>query len=224
MPAALLAASLLVGTVGVASAQEVGGNRPREVKGEILVEAPEEGPEEDPKRKSDPIPPLAMPVSDAASLARVPADVIERDGLQLVLDRKHHQSRGVIFSTRILSCNCKVGNIEPEGIQRGSITCQRRSRANATHTSRPFQLLRLGSELGVGAMAGSALAEDRISHRRFPDSGPRQSAGCCPVAPDPAATGSTPRGALSWQSLRSISPCRRWLKALWADHAQYGDR
>ena len=32
-----------------------------------------------------------MPVSDAASLARVPADVIERDGLQLVLDRKHHQ-------------------------------------------------------------------------------------------------------------------------------------
>lgn len=87
MPAALLAASLLVGTVGVASAQEVGGNRTREVKGEILVEAPEEGP----KRKSDPIPPLAMPVSDAASLARVPADVIERDGLQLVLDRKHHQ-------------------------------------------------------------------------------------------------------------------------------------
>ncbi len=87
MPAALLAASLLVGTVGVASAQEVGGNRTREVKGEILVEAPEEGP----KRKSDPIPPLAMPVSDAASLARVPHLVIERDGLQLVLDRKHHQ-------------------------------------------------------------------------------------------------------------------------------------
>ena len=87
IPAALLAASLLVGTVGVASAQEVGGNRTREVKGEILVEAPEEVP----KRKSDPIPPLAMPVSDAASLARVPADVIERDGLQLVLDRKHHQ-------------------------------------------------------------------------------------------------------------------------------------
>ncbi|WP_370586749.1 L,D-transpeptidase [Synechococcus sp. PROS-9-1] len=91
MPAALLAASLLVGTVGVASAQEVGGNRTREVKGEILVEAPEEGPEEDPKRKSDPIPPLAMPVSDAASLARVPSDVMERDGLQLVIDRKHHQ-------------------------------------------------------------------------------------------------------------------------------------
>ena len=91
IPAALLAASLLVGTVGVASAQEVGRNRTREVKGEILVEAPEEAPEEGPKRKSDPIPPLAMPVSDAASLARVPADVIERDGLQLVLDRKHHQ-------------------------------------------------------------------------------------------------------------------------------------
>ena len=87
MPAALLAASLLVGTVGVASAQEVGGNRQREVNVEVLVEAQEESP----KRKSDPIPPLAMPVSDAASLARVPADVIERDGLQLVLDRKHHQ-------------------------------------------------------------------------------------------------------------------------------------
>ena len=91
MPAALLAASLLVGTAGVASAQEVGGNRQRELNVEVLVEAPEESPEEGPKRKSDPIPPLTMPVSDAASLARVPADVIERDGLQLVLDRKHHQ-------------------------------------------------------------------------------------------------------------------------------------
>ena len=92
MPAALLTASLftaslLAAAAGVASAQEVGETLRTEVKGEILVEAPEEGP----KRKSDPIPPLAMPVSDAASLARVPADVIERDGLQLVLDRKHHQ-------------------------------------------------------------------------------------------------------------------------------------
>ena len=92
MPAALLTASLLIASLlaaaaGVASAQEVGETLGTEVKGEILVEAPEEGP----KRKSDPIPPLAIPLSDAASLARVPSDVMERDGLQLVLDRKHHQ-------------------------------------------------------------------------------------------------------------------------------------
>ena len=92
MPAALLAASLLIASLlaaaaGVASAQEGGETLRTEVKGEILVEAPEEGP----KRKSDPIPPLAIPLSDAASLARVPSDVMERDGLQLVLDRKHHQ-------------------------------------------------------------------------------------------------------------------------------------
>ena len=87
MPAALLTASLLAAAAGVASAQEVGETLRTEVKGEILVEAPEEGP----KRKSDPIPPLAIPLSDAASLARVPSDVMERDGLQLVLDRKHHQ-------------------------------------------------------------------------------------------------------------------------------------
>ena len=86
MPAALLTASLLA-AAGMASAQEVGETLGTEVKGEILVEAPEEGP----KRKSDPIPPLAIPLSDAASLARIPDDLIERDGLQLVLDRKHHQ-------------------------------------------------------------------------------------------------------------------------------------
>ena len=73
-------------------------------------------------------------------------------------------------------------------------------------------------------MAGSALAEDRISRRRFPDAGPRQSAGCCPVASDPPAPGSAPRGALSWQSLRPISPCRRRLDARWADHAQHSHR
>ena len=86
MPAALLATSLLA-AAGMASAQEVGETLGTEVKGEILVEAPEEGP----KRKSDPIPPLAIPLSDAASLARIPDDLIEREGLQLVLDRKHHQ-------------------------------------------------------------------------------------------------------------------------------------
>ena len=90
----LLAASLLslvggvgVGGAGIAAAQEIAEDRQREIKGEILVEAPEEVP----KRKSDPIPPLAIPLSDAASLARVPSDVMERKGLQLVLDRKHHQ-------------------------------------------------------------------------------------------------------------------------------------
>ena len=80
-------AALLISAAGMASAQESGETLRTEVKGEILLEAPEESP----KRKSDPIPPLAIPVSDAASLARVPADVMERDGLQLVLDRKHHQ-------------------------------------------------------------------------------------------------------------------------------------
>ena len=85
----LLAASLicLLGGAGVATAQEVAEDHQREIKGEILVEAPEEAP----KRKSDPIPPLAIPLSDAASLARIPDDLIERKGLQLVLDRKHHQ-------------------------------------------------------------------------------------------------------------------------------------
>ena len=87
LPAALLAASLVVAAAGMASAQEAGETLQTEVKGEILVEAPEEGS----KRQSDPIPPLAIPLSDAASLARVPSDVMERDGLQLVLDRKHHQ-------------------------------------------------------------------------------------------------------------------------------------
>jgi lipoprotein-anchoring transpeptidase ErfK/SrfK len=87
MPAALLTASLLAAAAGMASAQEAGETLGTEVKGEILVEAPEEGP----KRKSDPIPPLAIPLSDAASLARIPDDLIEREGLQLVLDRKHHQ-------------------------------------------------------------------------------------------------------------------------------------
>jgi lipoprotein-anchoring transpeptidase ErfK/SrfK len=90
----LLAASLICllggagfGGAGVATAQEVAEDHQREIKGEILVEAPEEAP----KRKSDPIPPLAIPLSDAASLARIPDDLIERKGLQLVLDRKHHQ-------------------------------------------------------------------------------------------------------------------------------------
>ncbi len=87
LPAALLAASLLVAAAGMASAQEVGETLRTKVKGEILLEATEEVL----KRKSDPIPPLAIPLSDAASLARVPSDVMERDGLQLVLDRKHHQ-------------------------------------------------------------------------------------------------------------------------------------
>ena len=87
LPAAMLAASLLVAAAGMASAQEVGETLRTKVKGEILLEATEEVL----KRKSDPIPPLAIPLSDAASLARVPSDVMERDGLQLVLDRKHHQ-------------------------------------------------------------------------------------------------------------------------------------
>ena len=42
-------------------------------------------------REPDPIPPLAAPVSDAVSMARVPEDLLQRVGLQLVLDRQHRQ-------------------------------------------------------------------------------------------------------------------------------------
>ncbi len=75
-----------VGSAGVGSAQELRGETPAGSEGELLVKVQEEVP----KRKSDPIPPLAIPLSDAASLARIPDDVMERKGLQLVLDRKHH--------------------------------------------------------------------------------------------------------------------------------------
>ena len=43
------------------------------------------------QREPDPIPPLAAPVSDAVSMARVPADLLQRVGLQLVLDLQHRQ-------------------------------------------------------------------------------------------------------------------------------------
>ena len=87
VPSALIAASLLIAAADMASAQESGETIRTEVKGEILLEVAEEAP----KRQSDPIPPLAIPLSDAASLARIPDDLMEREGLQLVLDRKHHQ-------------------------------------------------------------------------------------------------------------------------------------
>ena len=92
--AALLATTmhLLVGGAGVAgagavSAEEAQNNSLKD----LTVELQRDTQEEAPKRQSDPIPPLAIPVSDATSLARVPEDVMERKGLQLVLDRKHHQ-------------------------------------------------------------------------------------------------------------------------------------
>ena len=43
------------------------------------------------KREPDPIPPLAEPVTDAESMARVPDDLRLSVGLQLVLDRQHRQ-------------------------------------------------------------------------------------------------------------------------------------
>ena len=56
------------------------------------VAAPAEpAPEASAKREPDPIPPLAEPVTDAESMARVPADLLQRIGLQLVLDRQHRQ-------------------------------------------------------------------------------------------------------------------------------------
>ena len=87
--AVLLATTLqlLVGGAGVVSAEEAQNNSLKDLTVELQLDTQEEAP----KRQSDPIPPLAIPVSDATSLARVPEDVKERKGLQLVLDRKHHQ-------------------------------------------------------------------------------------------------------------------------------------
>ena len=87
--AVLLATTLqlLVGGAGVVSAEEAQNNSLKDLTVELQLDTQEEAP----KRQSDPIPPLAIPVSDATSLARVPEDVKEREGLQLVLDRKHHQ-------------------------------------------------------------------------------------------------------------------------------------
>ena len=87
--AVLLATTLqlLVGGAGVVSAEEAQNNSLKDLTVELQLDTQEEAP----KRQSDPIPPLAIPVSDATSLARVPEDVMERKGLQLVLDRKHHQ-------------------------------------------------------------------------------------------------------------------------------------
>jgi len=43
------------------------------------------------KREQDPIPPLAASVKDAESTQRVPDDLLQRVGLQLVLDRQRRQ-------------------------------------------------------------------------------------------------------------------------------------
>ena len=43
------------------------------------------------QREPDPIPPLAAAVSDAESMQRVPDDLLQRLGLQLILDRQHRQ-------------------------------------------------------------------------------------------------------------------------------------
>jgi L,D-transpeptidase ErfK/SrfK len=42
-------------------------------------------------RPADPIPPLAEPISEQASLQRIPPDLLDAKGLQLVLDRTHRQ-------------------------------------------------------------------------------------------------------------------------------------
>ncbi len=42
-------------------------------------------------RKADPIPPPAPQISDAVALSRVPLPLLQREGLQLVLDRRHRQ-------------------------------------------------------------------------------------------------------------------------------------
>ena len=47
---------------------------------------------------------------------------------------------GRTFSIKILSCNCNVGNIDPEGIHLGSITCHRRNNASRIQNKKFFQL------------------------------------------------------------------------------------
>ncbi len=42
-------------------------------------------------RKADPIPPPAPQISDAVALSRVPQPLLQQEGLQLVLDRRHRQ-------------------------------------------------------------------------------------------------------------------------------------
>ena len=42
-------------------------------------------------RAADPIPPLAPPISEQESLARIPADLFQKPDVQLVLDRTHRQ-------------------------------------------------------------------------------------------------------------------------------------
>ncbi|QNI54281.1 L/D-transpeptidase catalytic domain protein [Synechococcus sp. BIOS-E4-1] len=57
----------------------------------LSVDSAEQTTQPSSKREPDPIPPLAAPVSDAESMQRVPDDLLQRLGLQLVLDRQHRQ-------------------------------------------------------------------------------------------------------------------------------------
>jgi len=63
---------------------------PARVEGEIggAESSPSAAPAD---RPADPIPPLAEPISEQESLARIPADLFQTGGVQLVLDRTHRQ-------------------------------------------------------------------------------------------------------------------------------------
>lgn len=63
---------------------------PARVEGEIggAESSPSAAPA---NRPADPIPPLAEPISEQESLARIPADLFQTGGVQLVLDRTHRQ-------------------------------------------------------------------------------------------------------------------------------------
>lgn len=63
---------------------------PARVEGEIggAESSPSAAPAD---RSADPIPPLAEPISEQESLARIPADLFQTGGVQLVLDRTHRQ-------------------------------------------------------------------------------------------------------------------------------------
>jgi L,D-transpeptidase ErfK/SrfK len=63
---------------------------PARVEGEIggAESSPSAAPAD---RAADPIPPLAQPISERESLARIPPDLFQTVGVQLVLDRTHRQ-------------------------------------------------------------------------------------------------------------------------------------
>ena len=86
--------------------------------GDASEQTADQSTESSTKREPDPIPPLAAPVSDAESMARVPDDLLQRMGLQLVLDRRHRQLLVLhdgVLTRRFPAAVGTVGWETPEG-------------------------------------------------------------------------------------------------------------